>query len=85
MFIGSYYFRTPGIAFAQKMKEKTIGQVLSVELQDPNTTQGIIEVLKTYLKYATPISPCGNVRRKIVIHGNTVLVNIICRSPLISF
>ena len=57
------------------MKEKSVGQVLSVELQDPNTTRGVTEVIKNYNPYASVVSDCGNVRRKIVINGMWDLSN----------
>ena len=52
------------------MKEKSNVQVLSVELQDPNTTRGVIEVMKNYVPYLSSESECGNVRRKMVVNGD---------------
>ena len=51
------------------MKEKSEGIVLAVDLQDPNTTHGMVEVLKNYNNYAHDISECGNVRQKMVVNG----------------
>ena len=51
------------------MREKSVGQVLSVDAQDPSTTKGMTEVLKKCLQYVPVISDCKNVRRKMVVNG----------------
>ena len=51
------------------MKEKSSGQVLSVQQEDPSTTHGMTEVLKSINPYVSVLSPCGNVRRKMVVNG----------------
>ena len=63
------FHRIPDIAFADRMKEKSNGIVLAVDLQDPNTTHGMVEVLKNYNHYTPAISECGNVRKKMVVNG----------------
>ena len=83
----SVIFRIPSIAYAQKMREKSVGMVLSVDLQDPSTTRGVTEVMKGYLNVVPIVSPCGNVRKKTVIHGilhlrNTIHNNILRRSGI---
>ena len=62
-------YRIPQIKYPNKMKEKSVGQVLRVDLQDPNTSRGITEVLKNCIPYVSNESDCGNVRRKVVVNG----------------
>ena len=61
--------RIPEIAHAKEMKEKSNGIVLAVDLQDPNTTRGVVEVLKNYNNYVSATSESGQVRHKVVING----------------
>ena len=51
------------------MREKSSGLVLSVDMQDPNTTRGVTEVVKNYVPYATVLSEDGRVRKKMAING----------------
>ena len=51
------------------MREQSKGIVLAVDPHDPNTTHGVVEVMKTYNKYAPDISGDGNVRHKMAVHG----------------
>ena len=51
------------------MRSKSEVQVLSVDLQDPNTTRGVVEVCKNLLEYTSVVSECGNVRRKKIVNG----------------
>ena len=52
------------------MREKSSGLVLSVDMQDPNTTRGVTEVVKNYVPYAAVLSEDGSVRKKMVVNGN---------------
>ena len=63
------FVRIPDIAYARKMRERSKGLVLSVDMQDPSTTRGLAEVLKNYSPYVSVLSECKNVRRKMVING----------------
>jgi hypothetical protein len=61
--------RIPKISHSQKMGQKSQGWVIGVDLQDPSSHQGVIEVMKGYIKYVPVTSACGNVRRKIPVFG----------------
>ena len=63
------YITIPDFAFANMMREKSNGSVLRVDLQDPSTKKGVIEVLKNYLEYVATLSDCGTIRRKMVVNG----------------
>ena len=51
------------------MKQKSERWVLKVDLQDPNSTHGITEVLKNILKYVPAVSEDGEIRKASVIFG----------------
>ena len=55
--------------YAKKMREKSVGFVLSVDMNDPSTTRGVTEVLKKHLDYVPVLSEDGHVRQKMVING----------------
>ena len=88
--------RIPKFAHEERMKQKSSCSVLSVLSNDPSTSQvpvpvpavylylnfqGMIENLKSYLKYVPVLSPCGNVRAKTTVQGDTytnVLYTVHC-------
>ena len=53
------------------MREKTESFVLAVDLKDPNTTKGVVDVMKNYNSYSPSLTECGNVRQKVAVMGNT--------------
>ena len=61
--------RIPDIKFAGRMREKTQSYVLSVDLDDPSTSNGITEVAKKIIPYIAVTSECGHVRKKTCLMG----------------
>ena len=53
------------------MKEKSSSRVLGVDMQDPNSTYGITEVMKNIMEYVPEVSDCGRVHKKTVIFGTS--------------
>ena len=51
------------------MRQRSESRVLKVDLQDPNSTHGITEVLKNIIKYVPEVSECGEIRKASVIFG----------------
>ena len=51
------------------MREKSKSWVTDLTLADPNTTEGITEIMKLYTKYQPVISTCGTVRAKGAVNG----------------
>ena len=51
------------------MKEKTQSYVLSVDLDDPSTSNGITKVAKKIIPYIVVTSECGHVRKKTCLMG----------------
>ena len=64
----------PEIAYAERMASKSNCMVLDVSNDDPSTTRGCTSVLLDLLRYSSPASPCGEVRRKKVVFGDQALV-----------
>ena len=65
--------RIPDIAFASKMREKSEGWVMGVDILDPSKYSGVIEVMKNQLKCVPVVSQCGNVRRAQPVFGIAML------------
>ena len=63
--------RIPPIPYAQKMKQKSNCGVLSVLDQDPSSSEGMNNVLKSFLPYVPAVSECGNVRAKTLVQGES--------------
>ena len=51
------------------MREPSKSWVTDLTLADPNTTEGITEIMKMYTKYQPVISTCGGVRAKGAVNG----------------
>ena len=64
----------PEIAYAERMASKSKCMVLDVSNDDPSTTRGCTSVLLDLLRYSSPASPCGEVRRNKVVFGDQALV-----------
>ena len=67
--VQQFIIRIPEIAFTLKMREKSVTHVLSVKNEDPSTTKGMVEVLKSCMQYVPTTSDNKNIRRDIVLHG----------------
>ena len=67
-------FRVPAIAFPDLMSKKSNCYVLDVRGDDPSTTFGATNTLKSMVDYVPTISPCGQVRKKTVVFGDQGLV-----------
>ena len=65
------YSRTPSVTHANHMKQKSSSRVLKVDMQDPNSTHGITEVMKNIMEYVPEVSDCGRVHKKTVIFGTS--------------
>ena len=63
--------RIPDLKYASKMREKTKSFVLSVDLDDPSTSNGITDVCKKILPYIPVISSDGHVRKKTCLMGES--------------
>ena len=61
--------RIPELCYAKKMREKSKGLVLAVDMNDPSTTRGVTEVLKNLVPYLASLTEDGNVRQKIIVNG----------------
>ena len=64
----------PGIAYADRMAEKSKCFVLDVSDDDPATTHGCTSVMLNLLKYVPKLSPCGEVGMKTGVFGDQGLV-----------
>lgn len=53
------------------MREKTKSFVLSVDLDDPSTSEGITNVARKVLPYVADKTPCGEVRKKTAFMGKS--------------
>lgn len=69
-----YQFRVPPIAYPDLMRKKSNCFVLDVRADDPSTTFGATNTLKSMLDYCPSISPCGQVHKLTTVYGDQGLV-----------